>query len=165
MVKNPPTMQETWLRSLGWEDLLEEGMAIHSSIFAWRIPMDREAWWAAVHGLQRVGHDWATKHTYPFAMGLKTLLLCPDDLVSNVLHPTDLESNLLQSDLLKRCKNDVIKTWVDCYQQYKPPQTAFWREDKPLNMPSYRCFLNTPAQCHPSQWNSFLVEDFKKLSY
>ena len=43
MVKNPPTMQETWVQSLGWEDPLEEGMATHSSIFAWRIPMDRGA--------------------------------------------------------------------------------------------------------------------------
>ena len=40
-VKNPPAMWETWVQSLGWEDALEEGMAIHSSIFAWRIPMDR----------------------------------------------------------------------------------------------------------------------------
>ena len=38
------------LGDLGWEDLLEEDMATHSSILAWRIPMDRRAWWAAVHG-------------------------------------------------------------------------------------------------------------------
>ena len=38
LVKNPPAMQETWVRSLGWEDALEKGMATHSSIFAWRIP-------------------------------------------------------------------------------------------------------------------------------
>ena len=49
MVKNLPAMRETWVRSLGWEDPLEEGMATHSSIFAWRIPMDREAWWPTVH--------------------------------------------------------------------------------------------------------------------
>ena len=40
MVKNPPAMQETWVQSLGWEDALEEGMATHSSILAWRIPKD-----------------------------------------------------------------------------------------------------------------------------
>ena len=40
LVKNPPARQETWVRSLGWEDLLEEGMATHSSILAWRIPME-----------------------------------------------------------------------------------------------------------------------------
>ena len=38
MVKNPPAMQETWVQSLGWEDLLEKGKATHSSILAWRIP-------------------------------------------------------------------------------------------------------------------------------
>ena len=41
MVKNPSAMWETWVQSLGWEDPLEEGMAAHSSILAWRIPMDR----------------------------------------------------------------------------------------------------------------------------
>ena len=39
VVKNLPAMQETWVRSQGWEDPLEEGMATHSSILAWRIPM------------------------------------------------------------------------------------------------------------------------------
>ena len=38
LVKNPSAMQETWVRSLGWEDPLEKGMATHSSILAWRIP-------------------------------------------------------------------------------------------------------------------------------
>ena len=49
MVKNPPTMWETWIRSLGWEDPLEEDMATHSNILAWGIPMDRGAWRATVH--------------------------------------------------------------------------------------------------------------------
>ena len=51
MVKNPSAMWETWVQSLGWEDPLEEGMATLSSTLAWRIPMDRGAWWAAVHGV------------------------------------------------------------------------------------------------------------------
>ena len=38
LVKNPPAMQETWVRSLGWENPLEKGKAMHSSILAWRIP-------------------------------------------------------------------------------------------------------------------------------
>ena len=50
MVKNLPATRETWVRSLGWEDPLEESMATHSSILAWKIPTDREAWRAAVHG-------------------------------------------------------------------------------------------------------------------
>ena len=63
IVKNLPTMQETWVWSLCWEDPLKEGMATHSSILAWRIPMDRRAWWATVQGSQRIRHDWATKHS------------------------------------------------------------------------------------------------------
>ena len=47
-VKNPPAMQETWVRPLGWEDPLEKDMATHSSILAWRISMNRGALWAAV---------------------------------------------------------------------------------------------------------------------
>ena len=43
IVKRLPTMQETWVRSLGWEDPLKEGMATHPSILAWRIPVDRGA--------------------------------------------------------------------------------------------------------------------------
>ena len=38
LVKNPPTMWETWVRTLGWKDPLEKGKAIHSSILAWRNP-------------------------------------------------------------------------------------------------------------------------------
>jgi len=49
LVKNPPATWETWVQSVGWEDALEEGMATHSSILAWRIPMGRGAWRAAVH--------------------------------------------------------------------------------------------------------------------
>ena len=52
-VKNPPAMQDTWVLSLGWEDLLEEGMATHSNILAWSIPMERGVWWATVHGVTK----------------------------------------------------------------------------------------------------------------
>ena len=45
-VKNPPAVLEIWVRSLGWEDPLEEDMGIDSSFLAWRIPMDRGAWGA-----------------------------------------------------------------------------------------------------------------------
>ena len=53
MIKNPPAMQETCVCSLGWEDSLEEGMAIHSSVLAWRIPMGRGTWKATVHGVAK----------------------------------------------------------------------------------------------------------------
>jgi len=52
-VNNLPAMQETWVPSLGWEDLLEKDMATHSSILGWRIPMDRGAWQTTVHGVAK----------------------------------------------------------------------------------------------------------------
>ena len=53
IVKILPAMLETWVQSLGWVDPLEEGMATHSSILAWRIPMDRGAWWVILHGVAK----------------------------------------------------------------------------------------------------------------
>ena len=50
MVKNPPAVQETWVRALGWEEPLEKGMATHSSILAWRI-----SWTEEPGGLQSMG--------------------------------------------------------------------------------------------------------------
>ena len=51
LVKNLSAMCKTWVQSLGWDDPLEEGMATHSNILAWRIPTDRGAWRPAVHGV------------------------------------------------------------------------------------------------------------------
>ena len=61
MAKNPPVMQETLVQTLSQEDPLEKEVATHSSILAWEIPMDRGAWQATIHGVQRVGHDLATE--------------------------------------------------------------------------------------------------------
>ena len=57
VVKNLPAMQETRVRSLGWEDPLEEGKATHSSTLAWRIPWTEEPGRLQSIGLHRVGHD------------------------------------------------------------------------------------------------------------
>ena len=56
-------MQETLVQFLGLEDPLQEGMATHSSILIWRIPMDRGAWWDTVHGIAKSQTWWATKHS------------------------------------------------------------------------------------------------------
>ena len=56
-VKRLPTMQETWVQSLGWEDLLEKEMATHSSILAWKILWMEEPHRQQSMGSQRVGHD------------------------------------------------------------------------------------------------------------
>ena len=53
VVKNLPTMWEIWVRSLGWEDPLEEGRATHASVLAWRIPMDRGAWRGTAQGVAK----------------------------------------------------------------------------------------------------------------
>ena len=57
MVKNPPAMRETWVRSLGQENPLEKEMATHSSILAWEIPWVEEPGRLQSMGSQRVGHD------------------------------------------------------------------------------------------------------------
>ena len=56
-VKRLLTMQETWVLSLGWEDLLEKEMATHSSILAWKIPWTEKPGRLQFMGSQRVGHD------------------------------------------------------------------------------------------------------------
>ena len=56
-VKRLPTMRETWVQSLGQEDLLEKEMATHSSILAWKIPWMEEPGRLQFMGSQRVGHD------------------------------------------------------------------------------------------------------------
>ena len=62
MVKNLPAMWETWVRSLGWEDALEEDIATRSSILAWRIPWTERFGGLQSMGSQRVRHNWVTKH-------------------------------------------------------------------------------------------------------
>ena len=65
MVKNLTAIQETWVRSLGWEDTLEKRMATYSSILAWRIPWTKEYGELQSMGSQRVGHEGAT-NTFTF---------------------------------------------------------------------------------------------------
>ena len=63
IVKNPPAMQKTWVRSLGQEDSLEKEMATHSTILAWRIPQTEEPGGLQSMGSQRVKHE-CTTHVY-----------------------------------------------------------------------------------------------------
>ena len=75
MVKNLPGMRETWVQSLGWEDPLEEGMASHSSILAWRIPMDRGAWRAAVRGVAK-SQTRLSNYTFTFILSSGVCIVC-----------------------------------------------------------------------------------------
>ena len=67
VVKNLFTVQEMWVRSLGWEDPPEKEMTTHSSILAWEIPWTRGAWWSTVHGVAKVGHYLVTKQPHLFS--------------------------------------------------------------------------------------------------
>ena len=87
MVKNLPAVKTTWVRSLDWEDPLEEGMATRSSILAWRIPWTEEPGGPRSMGSQRVGHDWVTKHTPP-SIGLTIL----SSVRGAVIYPNDLKT-------------------------------------------------------------------------
>ena len=70
-VKSQPATQETWVPSLGWEDALEEDMATHSIILAWRIPMERGAWWATVN---RVAKSQTQLSTHPINISVVLLI-------------------------------------------------------------------------------------------
>ena len=78
-VKNPPAMWETRVRSLGWEDPLEEGMATHFSMLAWRIPVDGGTWQTAVHGVaeSRTRRSDQVHSTIPSSVFQWSLPSCP----------------------------------------------------------------------------------------
>ena len=79
LVKNPPAMQESWVRSLGWEDPLEKEMATHSSTLAWRIPWTEERDRLQSMDSQRVAHECANKFHFHLLAGTATwsrLILC-----------------------------------------------------------------------------------------
>ena len=75
MVKRLPTVQETWVRSLGQEDLLEKEMATHSSILAWKIPWMEKPGRLQSMGSQRVGHERVTSLSHKINYGPKLKIL------------------------------------------------------------------------------------------
>ena len=68
MIKNLPIIQETWVWFLGQEDPVGEEMATNSSILVWKIPLDREAWWATVHGVGKT-RTWLSRHSLTHGVG------------------------------------------------------------------------------------------------
>ena len=93
LLKNPPPMQETWVRSLGWEDPLEKGKATHSSILAWRIP------WTTVPG---VTNSWTWLRDFHFQ----------DDYYQKKQKITSLGEDLWKLQLL--CTIDGNIKWYSC---------------------------------------------------
>ena len=86
-LKNLPATWETWVQCVGWEDPPEEGMTTHSSTVAWRIPMDRGAWWAIVHGVTRSWtwlSDQAQHSTQWFPMTQKSCVSKRNEVMSKI---------------------------------------------------------------------------------
>ena len=77
LVKNC-LQQETWVQSLGWEDPLEEGMATHSKVLSWRIPTDRGAWRATVHGVAK-SQTWLSTNNYKRYQNHVSFSYCASD--------------------------------------------------------------------------------------
>ena len=102
MVKDPPAIQKTWIPSLGWEDPLEEGMATHSSILAWRILWTEEPGGLQSMGSQRLRHDWVTNTVYRVNLRLssylshksifilKNIYKCNANIIPNKINTTSL---------------------------------------------------------------------------
>ena len=92
-VKCLPTMRETRVQSLGWEDLLEKEMAAHSSILAWKIPWTEEPGTLHSMGSQRVGHDWETSLSFIFSYThLQILVLWTHGPMSRTGHDQHMEN-------------------------------------------------------------------------
>ena len=100
MVKKLPAVWETWVWSLGWEDPLEEGLAAHSNILAWRISWMEEPGRLQSMASQRVGHDWPQKqqHTYMWgflaAQMVKSLPAMQETWVSSLGQVDPLEKGM-----------------------------------------------------------------------
>ena len=106
MVKNLPAMQETWIQSLAWTDPLEECMATHSSILAWRIPIDRGAWWPSVHGVPK-SWTWLSNQHFHFYFTFHILYFSVFNLNIQVSH-------IFQSEEKKQEK-EKKNLWIKMY--------------------------------------------------
>ena len=106
-VKNPPAMQETWVWSLDWEDSLEEGMATHPSVLAWRIRMDRRAC-----GLQSMGHkeSEATKYNTAYFNNNK------ENFINNFFWICKRQEGIGQTSLPKIGETGRQMWWITAYQ-------------------------------------------------
>ena len=153
IVKNPLATWETWVLSLSWEDSLEEGMAIHPSILAWRIPMDRGAWQAAVRGVMK-SWTWLREGTleqplwktaWRFLKKLKTEL--PYDPAIQLLHiyPEKMKT-LIQNATCTPMFITVLLTITKTWKQPKCPSTNDWCKMRSIAQPWKRI-----KHCHFQQ--------------
>ena len=118
IVKNPPARRETWVWSLGWEYRLEEGMATHSSILAWRIPIGRGTWYmATVHGIAKSRSPLSNFHTLT-RIDIASSTLAVSSVISNPLLNSASEFKILVLSLF-----------------FPPAPSGFWDLSSPYQSP------------------------------
>ena len=123
--KNQSAMQETRVQSLGQEDPLEEGMATHSSILAWRIPWAEEPGELLSIGSKRVGHDWSDwAHTQKLTEHCKSTLLQENKFTKEKWNPGNLRT-FLQNSKCRRQWSNV----QDCGQTTLCMLSLWWRSE------------------------------------
>ena len=119
-VKRLSTMWGTRVRSLGWEDPLEKKMAIHSSTIAWKIPWTEDPGRLQSMGSQRVGHDWATSHSFIHQFS-SVVQLCP-----TLCNPNGLQHARLSClpPTPRSCSNSCPSSWW-CHPTISSTVTRF----------------------------------------
>ena len=141
MLKNLPSMQKTWVRSLGRKDPLEKEMGIHSSILAWRIPWTEKPGRLQSMGLQTVGHDWVTNTL--------TCFLFPHVFFQLMLSPF-----IQLFFLMSVCTRPYLCLYIG-YNKIEY-DTHGWLQYCVLSKPEYLCAKET------KRWKQFaLSEDFR----
>ena len=144
LVKNLPMLesQETWVRSLSWEDPLEEEMAIHSGILAWKILWTEEPGGLQFMSLQRVRHDWATEQLSTSTNSLRNENSVPIHIIKHIL--TLFFSSLLLKRFITNKKHYQLIIIVGLYHISNNTTTA---KNFPWNLIEIKC-LNALSQDH-----------------
>ena len=149
MVKNPPVMQETWVRSLGQEDPLEKEMAIHSSILTWRLPWTEKPGGLQSTGSQRVGHDWVTNTAH---LELSLIYLGFRKLVKHLSFSHPWWSELQPNSQKRKKKREGGAQWafLGPLPSFRP--LAYWRATFCQGFPEVS--LCYSAEREPRLWSS-----------
>ena len=165
-VKNLPVVLETWVRSLGWEDPLEEGMAAHSSIPAWRIPWTEEPGGLQSMGSPRVKHVWATEdraaqpvYSRIIHIGWEHFVSCPQDpqeetssetlqlFCSPDSHPQrsrGVSPTLGKSD--EACSAPPASSWEPAFHRSHACWPSF---NGARSLPAWKAHVNFPSVAEP----------------
>ena len=137
-VENPPALRKNWVQSLGWEDPLEEGMATHSGILAWKIPRAEEPGGLQSMALQRIRHDWVTKHS----------MACDRHIMQGI-------QNLSQLEALGKKNDSKRKLWSKLEANKKECKVTISNSmENPVIFFYYRTLLFT--ELYAASHNSFI---------